>query len=745
MDDSSIRGQKPYIHQDHPKPQKGPLLLKKEGSHSYAQIIKLDSNQNLTAQKVTLVKAWSFSGLKFLFKSFREGMKVERVDAKNVEEKKSSKYFLRINDICSVCGIKTIENFKQIEKTGLDEYISSQNLINIGNKVTGIFKGVDFREFTKEFAHELNNKRKLGDEDKVIDLVNNFTNLKKNGIVNITKNQFSQLLNQLTAPVDLKEIKKEHQLNDEQYSKLQYLSSIVPVGNLAVLLKEAKKTNNDIKILNTFYKVANELIEKGFPKSETFVQQTADSFKFSLDKYGAVHLYINNLKKDAINLNILNPRVVDNFFVLARALPKETPKVETPPPKVKIAPKAEVSPSKKEEVKPQNIMEDRLVLDKIKQEYNLDEQQIKKLKYLSTHVPLKNIVSILNDAKKYNEEDKFLNTFYKAADELMKNGFPKTKLIYFKKTSDSFSFALTHIDKHFIIAMDKLAEGGMKKVNDAIDVTSNKKLVKVVVRDDKERDYHVSDMQREESLQEMLYNSNNPYIIRPTKVTLLTKTSLKDSKTKKAQLEYSKYINFQDQMVGNGLTILSTETDKIAQFLHDYVKGLELLHKIGYVHGDVKPANSLLVGNRTKMIDFGITLKEGEDVFGASSKYMAPENLEFDKKTKKASRSNDIFSVGVMMLHMLDRGIMIRIGSYAKSAALLSDADKEKLFKSLISEANSNRSQLSKEDVNKRIKLIELAKKLMVFDPKKRPTADQVAKEISLIFPGVITEDPTKR
>lgn len=64
-------------------------------------------------------------------------------------------------------------------------------------------------------------------------------------------------------------------------------------------------------------------------------------------------------------------------------------------------------------------------------------------------------------------------------------------------------------------------------------------------------------------------------------------------------------------------------------FLLDMTKGLNYLHKLNFVHSDIKPDNFLVDTNDTKiqikLCDFGLTKKEGEKNFAGTSLYAAPE------------------------------------------------------------------------------------------------------------------------
>ncbi len=65
----------------------------------------------------------------------------------------------------------------------------------------------------------------------------------------------------------------------------------------------------------------------------------------------------------------------------------------------------------------------------------------------------------------------------------------------------------------------------------------------------------------------------------------------------------------------------------ICIFVVFQVRGVQYLHSLGIVHGDIKPENILLdIYDVPKLCDFGMSAMEGEVTQGFGTKpYMAPE------------------------------------------------------------------------------------------------------------------------
>ncbi|NNN37463.1 protein kinase [Streptomyces sp. S3(2020)] len=81
---------------------------------------------------------------------------------------------------------------------------------------------------------------------------------------------------------------------------------------------------------------------------------------------------------------------------------------------------------------------------------------------------------------------------------------------------------------------------------------------------------------------------------------------------------------------------------ELARMLEDVAAGLDHLHTMRLVHGDVKPANILWLGHRWVIGDFGLTQKTGAHEPEGTVGYMAPERFKGLVTTK-----NDVYSFAV--------------------------------------------------------------------------------------------------
>jgi serine/threonine protein kinase len=110
-----------------------------------------------------------------------------------------------------------------------------------------------------------------------------------------------------------------------------------------------------------------------------------------------------------------------------------------------------------------------------------------------------------------------------------------------------------------------------------------------------------------------------------------------------------KYISVKD----NQLNIHSTWKSELLAHLKDAAEGLDYLHYLEtpLIHGDVKPANLLLVGGRCKVGDFGLIrrLAHGDipQAEGLTLRYAAPESI-----LGKTVPASDQFALAVTYCHL---------------------------------------------------------------------------------------------
>ncbi len=376
--------------------------------------------------------------------------------------------------------------------------------------------------------------------------------------------------------------------------------------------------------------------------------------------------------------------------------------------------------------------------------YNLDSEQVSKLKRLSSLVPLENMEILLKRASNKAEAQKLLNTFYNADDTLARRiGFIPDKWpapsrnIYGGKadedereTTDFYSFSIDP-GGQFYISFEKLDEGKNKKVSNALNLSNLEEVVKVTIKTEK----NIETAKLELELQESLYNQNNSYINKPNKVTALTTT-----RTGKHQGE-DKFVYFAKKREGDGLCIKPHEIKNIAQFSHDFAKGLSYMHAAGYVHGDVKSENSLLVGNRALLNDFETTIKSGGKMKeNATLSFTPPENISSYAygwfNLTEIDATYDSFSMGCTILDRLDPNYITNpLSKYNKQE------DFKTYFSELREQVNVNDLKLSEEDKQIKLKLIEIAEKLTALKKGERISCAEAAAELAKI-PSVDASDP---
>lgn len=179
------------------------------------------------------------------------------------------------------------------------------------------------------------------------------------------------------------------------------------------------------------------------------------------------------------------------------------------------------------------------------------------------------------------------------------------------------------------------------------------------------------------------------------------------------------------------------------KILFDILNGVKYLHDSGYIHLDLKPMNVLMFGKDNtiiaKLTDFGISLILERNVRGELEKYYpselvtvthrAPEILAGDRNYSKAS---DMWSLGMIFLEVLSGG-----------KSIYSDFTKSKV-------KTSNKKFLSPGMIDQTLNIflaglepqirtdgITIIRRMLDFNPKNRPTVDQVMKSKLFTHMGV--------
>ncbi|WP_342556967.1 protein kinase [Lysinibacillus sp. FSL P4-0201] len=119
------------------------------------------------------------------------------------------------------------------------------------------------------------------------------------------------------------------------------------------------------------------------------------------------------------------------------------------------------------------------------------------------------------------------------------------------------------------------------------------------------------------------------------------------------EMEYFAGHPLSHEMTDNGLSSLRT-FDTVYEIFEKILNGLEFMHKLKVVHGDIKPDNILIKNKEVKITDFG-TSRLIEDIFvrtidGVGTyAYIAPEVVN----SKERYLNSDIYSLGVILYQFL--------------------------------------------------------------------------------------------
>ena len=110
---------------------------------------------------------------------------------------------------------------------------------------------------------------------------------------------------------------------------------------------------------------------------------------------------------------------------------------------------------------------------------------------------------------------------------------------------------------------------------------------------------------------------------------------------------------------------LSIQPGVAVYILRRILRGLETLHESGFVHGDVKPANTMIDQlGYVKLIDYGraVRINEKPNILLGTPYYMSPET----HRRERAHPQADLYSVGLLGIEMLTGRQMIPARSEAE-------------------------------------------------------------------------------
>lgn len=97
---------------------------------------------------------------------------------------------------------------------------------------------------------------------------------------------------------------------------------------------------------------------------------------------------------------------------------------------------------------------------------------------------------------------------------------------------------------------------------------------------------------------------------------------------------------------------ISLQPGLVVYILRHVLRGIDVLHETGFIHGDLKPTNIMVDDQGTvKLVDFGRAVRAGEEVniLLGSPLFMAPESHRREPSMEQA----DIFSIGMVSLDLL--------------------------------------------------------------------------------------------
>ena len=151
---------------------------------------------------------------------------------------------------------------------------------------------------------------------------------------------------------------------------------------------------------------------------------------------------------------------------------------------------------------------------------------------------------------------------------------------------------------------------------------------------------------------------------------------------------------------------------RIYSIIHDIIYAVTYIHRIGYIHLDIRPKNFLLNQEKCVICDFGLAIEDAEPYNHnrGIDMWVAPEIA----MGQTISQKTDIYSLSLVLYYVLTRG---------RQSPFEHSTTPDMIRTGLMSKQHP---KISKKFVGKEEKLLELIKQMWVFEQELRPSAEDI-------------------
>ena len=275
------------------------------------------------------------------------------------------------------------------------------------------------------------------------------------------------------------------------------------------------------------------------------------------------------------------------------------------------------------------------------------------------------------------------------------------------------------LNDRYIVNVPPISEGNTENIYVIKDITGEEKVIKLFLNENGNFE------KKEKIFKEVSESDISSAIIKYYESGIGTLTcNLRKRKKKYIMMELATHGNLNDSIPKD-----KGFSEEICKFVFsECLKGIELLHKKGISHRDIKGHNFLLVGDNfnIKLCDFGLSTKfvnENNNKIKLKERvgtrhFKAPEILEYKEYD---GDKIDIFSTGVLLF-------ILRTGKMAFDNAVVNDniyqyiANKNYNQYWAILENDYNLTPLSDKFKN-------LFVKLVAYYPEERPSIEEIRKD----------------
>jgi Protein kinase domain len=528
--------------------------------------------------------------------------------------------------------------------------------------------------------------------------------------------------NQITKTIEkIKNIDKNVMLNwtDTQENSINHIINKIGYKNIFNVIDHPQFDSG--LMLSTLIEVG-----KNLASNSVGIERSVGSYGYQLTSHDIYIWKMEGYKKTKIHLNDLEVTVQD---LTPPPLPPQLPSktsFKTIVQKLKT-----LLPQSDERDECKIVFFNAIARIQVK----INEEEKKKLQALADRVSYLNLISVLGHVAKEDKE-KMIKTFIQIGENLSLPAFfdnisANFRLKYVKKNKNLGTYAFAINKKEFFIAEGKLGEGAFKTVSKAIKLNNLEPFARIKIKEKKNKTAE-EELKKEANFLKKLHEHTEEGT---SCIAIPFSCEIKSGKDKKL-------VFFQKKYDGEGTKLGRASFMHQVNALRDVAAGLAHIHRLGYVHMDMKPANFLIEGDldsqkipvKGKVSDFGLTLEKDQFLLGGTPLFLPPEAFRGKQFSPfcPVNEKIDSFCLGVTILQIMDEKILDQPLGWCSERNVKTYIQKFRDSFAKKYYAKPMNAHLVKEH-NLKLEMLAIAEDLLKFNPNERLSCSDAAARLDKI------------